>query len=216
MHEVTLLIDIAVALVVAFIGGVLARRIGLPTIVGYLLAGIVIGPFTPGFVGDTQMISQLAELGVIFLMFGVGLHFSLKDLWQVRAIAIPGAIGQMTLATLLGFGISRFWGWTPAAGIVLGFAISIASTVVLLRGLMDKGLLNTPHGQVAVGWLVLEDLATVLILVFMPALSNISGGVNWASLGLTLLKAIVFVIVALFAGTRLIPWILMRIAHTRS
>src|SRR5512147_2262371 len=143
MHEVTLLIDIAVALVAAFIGGVLARRIGLPTIVGYLLAGIVIGPFTPGFVGNVGTISQLAELGVIFLMFGVGLHFSLKDLWRVRSIAIPGATGQIILATLLGFGLSRFWGWSVPAGIILGFAISIASTVVLLRGLMDNGLLNT-------------------------------------------------------------------------
>lgn len=216
MHEVTLLIDIAVALVVAFIGGVLARRIGLPTIVGYLLAGIVIGPFTPGFVGDVNTISQLAELGVIFLMFGVGLHFSLKDLWRVRSIAIPGALGQMAMTTLLGYGISRFWGWTPAAGIVLGLAISIASTVVLLRGLMDNGLLNTSHGQVAVGWLVLEDLATVLILVLMPTLINTSDGFNWAQLGLTLLKAAGFVVIVLFAGTRFIPWILMRIAHTRS
>jgi len=216
MHEATLLLDIAVALVVAFIGGVLARRIGLPTIVGYLLAGIVIGPFTPGFVGDVNTISQLAELGVIFLMFGVGLHFSLKDLWQVRSIAIPGAIGQMMMATLLGYGLSRFWSWTPAAGIVLGVAISIASTVVLLRGLMDHGLLNTPHGQVAVGWLVLEYLATVLILVLMPTLVNTSSGFNWTQLALTLLKAAGFVIVVLLAGTRLIPWILLRIAHTRS
>jgi CPA2 family monovalent cation:H+ antiporter-2 len=216
MHEVTLLIDIAVALVVAFIGGVLARRIGLPTIVGYLLAGIVIGPFTPGFVGDVSNISQLAELGVIFLMFGVGLHFSLKDLWRVRSIAIPGAVGQMVMATLLGFWLSRFWGWTPAAGIVLGLAISIASTVVLLRGLMDNGLLNTSHGQVAVGWLVLEDLATVLILVLMPALVNTPDGFNWGQLGVTLLKAAGFVVIMLFAGMRLIPWILMRIAHTRS
>ncbi|MBN2115159.1 MAG: cation:proton antiporter [Anaerolineales bacterium] len=216
MHEVTLLINIAVALVVAFIGGVLARRIGLPTIVGYLLAGIVIGPFTPGFVGDTETISQLAELGVIFLMFGVGLHFSLKDLWKVRSIAIPGAVGQIAFATLLGFGISRFWGWSVASGIILGFAISIASTVVLLRGLMDNGLLNTPHGQAAVGWLILEDLATVLILVLMPTLASASNGFDWGQLGLTLLKAAAFVIVALFAGTRLIPWILMRIAHTRS
>ena len=216
MHEVTLLIDIAVALVVAFIGGVLARRIGLPTIVGYLLAGIVIGPFTPGFVGDVSNIGQLAELGVIFLMFGVGLHFSLKDLWRVRSIAIPGAVGQMVMATLLGFWLSRFWGWTPAAGIVLGFAISIASTVVLLRGLMDNGLLNTSHGQVAVGWLVLEDLATVLILVLMPALVNTPDGFNWGQLGVTLLKAAGFVVIMLFAGMRLIPWILMRIAHTRS
>ena len=216
MHEVTLLLNIAVALVAAFIGGILARRIGLPTIVGYLLAGIVIGPFTPGFVGDVETISQLAELGVIFLMFGVGLHFSLKDLWRVRSIAIPGAVGQMTMATLLGYAISQFWGWTPGAGIVLGFAISIASTVVLLRGLMDHGLLNTSHGQVAVGWLVLEDLATVLILVLMPILVNTSDGFDWGQLGITLLKAAGFVVIVLFAGTRFIPWILMRIAHTRS
>jgi len=216
MHEITLLINIAVALVVAFFGGLLARRLGLPTIVGYLLAGIAIGPFTPGFVGDTGMISQLAELGVIFLMFGVGLHFSLNDLWKVRAIAIPGALSQMVFATLLGFGISRLWGWTPSAGLVLGMAISIASTVVLLRGLMDNGLLNTAHGQAAVGWLVLEDLATVLILVLMPTLANISSGLDWEEFGLTLLKAAAFVVLVLFAGKRLIPWVLMRIAHTRS
>jgi monovalent cation:H+ antiporter-2, CPA2 family len=216
MHEITLLINITVALVVAFVGGLLARRLGLPTIVGYLLAGIAIGPFTPGFVGDTAMISQLAELGVIFLMFGVGLHFSLNDLWKVRAIAIPGALSQMVFATLLGLGISRLWGWTPSAGLVLGMAISIASTVVLLRGLMDNGLLNTAHGQAAVGWLVLEDLATVLILVLMPTLANISSGLDWAGLGLTLLKAAAFVVLVLFAGKRLIPWVLMRIAHTRS
>ncbi|HUE99695.1 MAG TPA: cation:proton antiporter [Anaerolineales bacterium] len=216
MHEITLLINIAVALVVAFFGGLIARRIGLPTIVGYLLAGIAIGPFTPGFVGDTDTISQLAELGVIFLMFGVGLHFSLKDLWKVRAIAIPGALGQMAFATLLGFAVSRSWGWTPAAGIVLGLAISIASTVVLLRGLMDNGLLNTSHGQAAVGWLVLEDLATVLILVLMPTLANTSNGFDWGQLGFTLLKAAGFVVLVLFAGTRLIPWLLLRIAHTRS
>ncbi|HEX2989913.1 MAG TPA: cation:proton antiporter [Anaerolineales bacterium] len=216
MHEVTLLINIAVALVVAFIGGVIARRIGLPTIAGYLLAGIAIGPFTPGFVGDTETISQLAELGVIFLMFGVGLHFSLKDLWKVRSIAVPGALSQIAFATLFGYLVSQYWGWSPAAGIVLGFAISIASTVVLLRGLMDNGLLNTPHGQATVGWLVLEDIATVLILVLMPTLVGTSAGFNWGQLGLTLLKAAGFVMIALFAGTRLIPWILMRIAHTRS
>jgi CPA2 family monovalent cation:H+ antiporter-2 len=216
MHEVTLLINIAVALVVAFIGGVIARRIGLPTIVGYLLAGIAIGPFTPGFKGDTETISQLAELGVIFLMFGVGLHFSLKDLWRVRAIAVPGATGQIIIATFLGFGLSRLWGWSVSAGIILGFAISIASTVVLLRGLMDNGLLNTPQGQATVGWLVLEDLATVLILVLMPTLSNAANGFDWRALGLTLLKAAGFVLLVMFAGTRLIPWILMRIAHTRS
>lgn len=216
MHEVTLLVNIAVALVVAFIGGVLARRIGLPTIVGYLIAGIVIGPFTPGFVGDMETISQLAELGVIFLMFGVGLHFSLHDLWKVRSIAIPGALGRMVITTLLGFGLSRLWGWPISAGIVIGLSISIASTVVLLRVLMDNGLLNTQQGQAAVGWVVVEDLATVLILVLMPTLANTSNGFSWGQLGLTLLKAAGFVIIVLFAGTRLIPWVLLRIAHTRS
>lgn len=216
MHEITLLINIVVALVVAFIGGVIARRIGLPTIVGYLLAGIAIGPFTPGFVGDTGTISQLAELGVIFLMFGVGLHFSLSDLWKVRSVAIPGALGQMFLTTLLAYWLSQWWGWSPASGIVLGLAISIASTVVLLRGLIDNGLLNTPHGQAAVGWLVLEDLATVLILVLMPTLANTSGEFDWAGLAITLAKATTFVALIWFVGRRVIPWILLRIAHTRS
>ncbi|HJQ13605.1 MAG TPA: cation:proton antiporter [Anaerolineales bacterium] len=216
MHEITLLINIAVALVLAFVGGILARRIGLPTIVGYMLAGIVIGPFTPGFVGNIETISQLAELGVIFLMFGVGLHFSLRDLWRVRSIAIPGALGRMLITTLIGYGLSQFWGWTPAAGLVLGLAISIASTVVLLRGLTDNGLLNTPPGQAAIGWVIVEDLATVLILVLLPSLVHTSNGFNWGQLGITLLKAAGFVLLALFAGTRFIPWLLMRIAHTRS
>lgn len=216
MHEITLLVNIAVALLVAFMGGLLARRIGLPTIVGYMLAGIVIGPFTPGFVGDTETISQLAELGVIFLMFGVGLHFSLHDLWKVRSVAIPGALGRMVITTFLGFGLSRWLGWSVTAGIVIGLSISIASTVVLLRALMDNGLLNTPPGQAAVGWVIVEDIATVLILVLMPALVSTAEGFNWGQLGLTLLKAAAFFIVVLFAGTRLIPWLLLRIAHTRS
>ena len=215
MHELTLLINIAVALVIAFFGGVIARRVGLPTIVGYMLAGIAIGPFTPGFVGHVETISQLAEMGVIFLMFGVGLHFSLGDLWKVRDIAIPGALSQMIITTALGYGLTQLWGWSGPAGLVLGLAISIASTVVLLRGLMDKGLLNTPHGQAAVGWLVLEDLATVLILVLMPAMAGTSGP-NWASLGLTLLKAAAFVVILLFVGKKLIPWLLLSIARTGS
>ena len=216
MHEVTLLVNIAVALMVAFFGGLIARRIGLPTIVGYMLAGIVIGPFTPGFVGDMETISQLAELGVIFLMFGVGLHFSLKDLWKVRSIAIPGALGRMAITTILGFGLSRSLGWSTSAGIIIGFSISIASTVVLLRALMDNGMLNTQQGQAAVGWVIVEDIATVLLLVLMPALVNTEGGLNWGQIGLTLLKAAAFFILVLFAGTRLIPWVLLRIAHTRS
>ena len=216
MHELPLLINIAIALVAAFCGGLLARRLGLPPIIGYMLAGIVIGPFTPGFVGDTTTISQLAELGVIFLMFGVGLHFSIDDFWKVRAVAIPGALGRMAITTLLGFGLSQLWGWSVSSGIVLGLAISIASTVVLLRGLVDQGLLNTPHGQAAVGWVIVEDLATVLILVLMPSLVNTQDGFNWGQLGLTLLKAAGFVMLVLFVGIRFIPWILLRIAHTRS
>lgn len=216
MHEITLLINIVVALVVAFIGGIIARRVGLPTIVGYLLAGIVIGPFTPGFVGDTETISQLAELGVIFLMFGVGLHFSFSDLWKVRSIAIPGALGRMIITIILGFIFSRLNGWTATSGIVIGLAISIASTVVLLRNLMDNGILNTSAGQSAIGWVIVEDLATVLILVLMPTLVSSSNGFNWIQVGLTLLKAAGFVVLVVFVGARLIPWILLRTAHTRS
>jgi len=216
MHELPILTTIIVALCIAFIGGLAARRLGLPTIVGYLLAGVVIGPFTPGFVGDQATISELAELGVIFLMFGVGLHFSFRNLWQVRDIALPGALTQMALATLLGFGLTRLWGWSAGAGLVLGLAISIASTVVLLRGLMDHGLLNSAHGQVAVGWLVLEDLATVLILIFLPALAPAEGGLNWQTTIWTLVKVAVFVGVMLLAGGKVVPWLLGHIARTRS
>jgi monovalent cation:H+ antiporter-2, CPA2 family len=214
MHELPLLINIAVALVVAFFGGVLARRIGLPTIVGYMLAGIAIGPFTPGFVGDVETIRQLAEMGVIFLMFGVGLHFSLSDLWKVREIAIPGALGQTIIATVLGYGLTQFWGWSTPASLMLGLSISVASTVVLIRGLMDNGLLNTPHGQAAVGWLVFEDLATILILILMPGIA--AGGIDWSSLVLTLLKAAAFVVILLFVGKKLIPWILLSTARSGS
>jgi CPA2 family monovalent cation:H+ antiporter-2 len=216
MHDVPLLLNISLALIVAFFGGVIARRIGLPTIVGYLLAGIVIGPFTPGFVGDIETIQQLAELGIVFLMFGVGLHFSFNDLWRVRDIAIPGALIQTAFASLLGFGLSQLWGWSVSAGIVLGLAISVASTVVLLRGLMDNSLLNTSHGQVAVGWLVMEDILSVLILVLMPTLAASSGTFNWQNLAITLLKAAAFVVIMFFVGVRLLPWLLERIAHTRS
>ena len=216
MHDVPLLINITLALVVAFIGGLVARRLGLPTIVGYLLAGIAIGPFTPGFVGDIETIQQLAELGVIFLLFGVGLHFSFKDLWRVRDIAIPGALLQTLMATLLGLGLSQLWGWTVSAGIVFGLAISVASTVVLLRGLMDNSLLNTSHGKAAIGWLVMEDILSVLILVLMPALISVSAGFDWENLGITLLKAVAFIVLMFFAGARLIPWLLEHIAHMRS
>lgn len=216
MHDVPLLINITLGLVVAYIGGVLARRIGLPSIVGYLLAGIAIGPFTPGFVGDVETIQQLAELGVIFLMFGVGLHFSFSHLWRVRDIAVPGALIQTGLATLAGLGLCLLWGWSAPSGIVLGLSISVASTVVLLRGLMDHGLLNTPHGQAAVGWLVMEDILSVLILVLMPALVVNGAGFDWRSLAITLLKAAAFVVIMFLGGARLIPWLLERTALTRS
>lgn len=216
MHDITLLLNIGVALAVAFVGGVIARRLGLPTIVGYLGAGVMIGPFTPGFVGDVHTISQLAELGVIFLMFGVGIHFSLKDLWLVRDMAVPGALGQMALSTVLAVGLALLWGWSLASGLVLGLAISIASTVVLLRGLMDQGLLNTEAGQVAVGWLVLEDLATVLILVLLPALAPANQGDVIATTGIALIKAAAFAALMLVVGGRVIPWVLKRVAFTQS
>ena len=216
LHDLPLLTNVAVALCVAFVGGLIARRIGLPTIAGYLLAGVAIGPFTPGFVGDVEYITELAELGVIFLMFGVGIHFSFKDLWQVRDVALPGAVVQMLISTLLGVGLTQMWGWSLSSSLVLGLAISIASTVVLLRGLMDNGLLNTRHGRVAVGWLVLEDLATVFILVLLPVLAPDSGGFNWQATAWTLLKAAAFVGLMLLAGGRLVPWLLITIARTRS
>lgn len=217
MHQdISLLANLAIALMVAFAGGLLARRIGLPTIVGYLLAGMAIGPFTPGFVGDVEDISQLAEIGVIFLMFGVGLHFSLKDLWAVRQVALPGAILQMTIATALGFALSQVWGWAPLSGLILGLSISIASTVVLLRGLMDNGLLSTSAGRIAVGWLVLEDLATVLILVLLPIIFGGQGEQSFLSGTFSLLKATLFVVVMLFIGRRLLPKLLDIIANTQS
>jgi CPA2 family monovalent cation:H+ antiporter-2 len=214
-HDLALFATITMAILTAFLGGYIARKLGLPTLVGYLLAGLVIGPFTPGFVGDSADISQLAEMGVIFMMFGVGLHFSLKDLWSVRRIAIPGALLQTTIATLLGFGLTQIWGWSVSAGLVLGLAISIASTVVLLRGLADNGLLNTSHGKVAIGWLVLEDLATVAILVLLPSFVGESGNIL-ENIGIVLLKTAAFVAIMLFVGTRLMPWILTQIAYTRS
>jgi CPA2 family monovalent cation:H+ antiporter-2 len=176
---------------------------------------MAIGPFTPGFVGDPNTIGQLAELGVVFLMFGVGLHFSLGDLWRVRGVAVPGALLQMAVTTALGYGIGRWWGWSSEASIVLGLAISIASTVVLLRSLMDEGLLDSRHGRIAVGWLVLEDLATVLLLLILPALASAPTGES-PPLGLTLLKAAAFIVLMLLLGARVVPWVLLRIARMQS
>lgn len=217
MHQdLSLVVNITMALLAAFIGGYITRRLGMPTLVGYLLGGLAIGPFTPGYVGDIHNIGQLAEMGVIFMLFGVGLHFSLKDLWAVRKVAIPGAVLQIILATGLAYVLSQLWGWTTGAGLVLGLAISVASTVVLLRGLVDNGLLNTTHGQVAVGWLIFEDLATVVILVLLPVLFGGEGGNPWIDAGWTIAKTAAFVAIMLFIGKKVMPWALVRTAYTRS
>jgi len=216
VHDLTLLINIVTALAAALLGGWLARRMGFPTLVGYLLVGVAIGPFTPGFRGHGETISQLAELGVIFLMFGVGLHFSLSDLARVRRVAVPGALGQMAVTTLVGAVFARSLGWPLPACIVLGIATSIASTVVLLRGFTDAGLLDAREGRLAVGWLVVEDLAAVLILLVLPSFASAEGGFDVAAIGMTLVKAAAFIVIMLFAGARVMPWMLLTIAKTRS
>jgi CPA2 family monovalent cation:H+ antiporter-2 len=215
-HDLSIVVNITMALLAALVGGYITRRLGLPTLVGYLFGGLAIGPFTPGFVGDIASVSQLAEMGVIFMLFGVGLHFSLQDLWAVRKVAIPGAVLQIVFATGLGFGLTQLWGWRWEASLVVGLAISVASTVVLLRGLVDNGLLNTTGGQTAVGWLILEDLATVAILVLLPVLFG-SGHANpWVDALWTIAKTIGFVTAMLFIGKKLLPWLLVRTALTRS
>lgn len=174
-HDTSLIATIAVGLAFAFIGGFAAARLKLPPLVGYLLAGIAVGPFTPGFVADTKLAPQLAEIGVILLMFGVGMHFSVRDLWAVRPVAVPGAIAQITVATALGAGGAALWGWPLGAGLVFGLALSVASTVVLLRALGDRGLLDSSAGRTAVGWTVVEDLVTVLALVLLPGVAGLFG-----------------------------------------
>src|SRR5437667_8367321 len=215
-HELPLLLNITAALLAAFIGGLLARRLKLPSMVGYMLAGVAIGPFTPGFSGDLSTIQQLAELGVIFLLFDVGLHFSPRDLWAVRDTVISGALIQIAVITGLGLLLAHLWGWSLAAGILLGLALTIASTVVMIRNLMDQGLLNTSHGQLAIGWSVLEDLVAVLILVLLPALSTNTQEPLWQTASLALLKTGAFAALMLVAGMRIIPWFLLRVAHLRS
>src|SRR5690606_23633903 len=171
-HETSLITILVAGFVLAFIFGALAQRLKLSPLVGYLVAGIVAGPFTPGFVGDMELAPQLAEIGVILLMFGVGLHFSWRDLMSVKGIALPGAIAQITVATLLGWGLARWLGWSHGAGFVFGLSLSCASTVVLLRALEDRRLVETQRGRIAVGWLIVEDIACVLALVLLPALAG--------------------------------------------
>ena len=218
MHELPLLLNIAVALAYALAGGVVAARLKLPTIVGYLIAGAALGPFTPGFVGDQGTIAELAEMGVVFLMFGVGLHFSFGDLWRVRTIAMPGALIQMTLSATFGFLLGRAWGWTTDASLILGLAISVASTVVLLRALLDLGVLDSVHGRVAIGWLVFQDLATVALLVVLPLFLGSSDGSAGGSGGAALAvgRAVAFVALMLLVGARVVPWLLQRIVRLKS
>jgi CPA2 family monovalent cation:H+ antiporter-2 len=176
-QETALIATVVMGLVVAFAGGFIAIKLKLPPLVGYLLAGVAVGPSTPGFVADEDLARQLAEIGVILLMFGIGLHFSLKDLLAVQRIAVPGAIGRIVATTATGVGITHLWGWSLGAGLVLGLALSVASTVVLLRALDERNILDSPIGRIGVGWVIVEDLATVLALVLLPALAGALGGI---------------------------------------
>ena len=223
-HSVDLITTIAAALGLALIFGFLAVRLKLPALVGYLLAGIVIGPFTPGFVADTSLAGQLAEIGVMLLMFGVGLHFSLDDLLSVKKIALPGAVVQIAVATAMGMVLTHWWGWSLMAGIVFGLALSVASTVVLLKALESRGVLATPNGRIAVGWLVVEDLVMVLVLVLLPPLARMADGGAaadqdgnlWGALALTIGEVALFIGLMLVVGRRLFPWLLWQVARTGS
>lgn len=232
-HDTPLIATIVVGLGLAFVFGAIANRFRIPPLVGYLLAGILVGPNTPGFVADQGLALELAEIGIILLMFGVGLHFSMKDLLSVRAIALPGAVVQIGFATLLGWGLAWMLGWSLGAGLVFGLALSVASTVVLLRALQERRLVETERGRIAVGWLIVEDLAMVLTLVLLPALAGVLGGVDqapppgglygftanygvWGVVGVTLAKVVAFVVLMLVVGRRVIPWVLHYVAHTGS
>jgi CPA2 family monovalent cation:H+ antiporter-2 len=233
LHETPLIATIVAGLGLAFVFGTVAQRLSLPPLVGYLLAGVAVGPFTPGYVADQALATELAEIGVLLLMFGVGLHFSLHDLLSVRAIALPGAVVQIVVASLMGLGLAVFLGWSIGGGLVFGLALSVASTVVLLRAMQERRLMETERGRIAVGWLIVEDLAMVLALVLLPALAGVFGGANgdtqatgplatWFGLGLggvlllTVAKVGVFFGIMLVVGRRIIPWVLHYVAHTGS
>ncbi|PKO48949.1 MAG: Kef family K(+) transporter [Betaproteobacteria bacterium HGW-Betaproteobacteria-4] len=224
-HNISLITTLAAGFSVALVLGFLAERIKVPALVGYLVAGIIIGPGTPGFVADVHLASQLSEIGVMLLMFGVGLHFSLNDLLAVKRIAVPGAVVQMSLATILGMAIAWWWGWSWGAGLIFGLSLSCASTVVLLKALEARGVLDSMNGRIAVGWLVVEDLATVLVLVLLPPLAGVLGGsvaevVNpqplWVTIGKTLLQVTAFIAIMLVAGRRALPWLLWQVSRTGS
>ncbi|MBL8458162.1 MAG: cation:proton antiporter, partial [Zoogloea sp.] len=225
-HNVSLIALIAAGFGLAMVLGLIAARLRIPPLVGYLLAGVAIGPGTPGFVGDLALSGQLAEIGVMLLMFGVGLHFSLNDLLAVRKIAVPGAIVQISAATAMGAGTALWWGWPVGEAVVFGLALSVASTVVLLRALEAKGLLDSTNGRIAVGWLVVEDLAMVLVLVLLPALAPLLGGSDAQpgggftalalTVGLTLAKVAAFIALMLVVGARAFPRLLWLVARTGS
>ena len=226
-HDVSLISTIAAGFGLALIFGYLAARLTMPPLVGYRCAGILIGPATPGFVADVDLAGQLAEIGVMLLMLGVGLHFSLKDLLAVKRIAIPGALLQIAVATALGMGTATLWGWDPGAALVFGLALSVASTVVLLRALESRGVLESVNGQIAVGWLIVEDLVMVLVLVLLPALAPLLGGGDaaghaapdqnlWATLAITLMKVGAFIALMLVVGRRVFPRLLWLVARTGS
>jgi CPA2 family monovalent cation:H+ antiporter-2 len=231
MHHGPLIAILVAGLGLAFVFGALAQKLRISPLVGYLVAGVAVGPFTPGFVADQNLANELAEIGVILLMFGVGLHFSLKDLLSVKAIAVPGAIVQIGTATLLGMGLGLLMGWGWVAGLVFGLALSVASTVVLLRALQERRLVQSDKGKIAVGWLIVEDLAMVLALVMIPAVADAVRGAQpgvpsplsgqfdlglWGVLGFTLMKVVAFIAFMLVVGRRVIPWILHWVAHTGS
>nr|WP_314443715.1 YbaL family putative K(+) efflux transporter [uncultured Sphingomonas sp.] len=220
-HHTPLIATIVAALVTAFIMGALAQRVRISPIAGYLLAGVIVGPFTPGFVADADLAAELAEIGVILLMFGVGLHFSFRDLLSVRKIAVPGAVAQIAAATAMGMALAWWLGWSPLAGFVFGLALSVASTVVLLRALESRNLIQTERGRIAVGWLIVEDLAMVLALVLLPGLAAATQSQGTASeiaitLVGTLFKVAGFVVLMLVVGRRVIPWALHWVVHTGS
>ncbi|EPL8096281.1 YbaL family putative K(+) efflux transporter [Morganella morganii] len=224
VHSTPLITTIVGGLVLAYLLGMLAQRLKISPLVGYLAAGVLAGPFTPGFVADASLAPELAEIGVILLMFGVGLHFSLKDLLAVKNIAIPGAICQIAVATILGLGLSSLFGWGLFTGIVFGLSLSTASTVVLLRALEERQLIESQRGQIAIGWLIVEDLAMVLTLVLLPAAASIINNPESSastsellmSLGVTIGKVVAFILIMIFIGRRVIPWLLARTAATGS
>lgn len=220
-HADSLILTLVAGFVLAFVFGMLANRLKLSPLVGYLVAGIVVGPFTPGWTADTELAPQLAEIGVILLMFGVGLHFSPADLMKVRRVAIPGALVQIAVATLLGWGLGRLMGMSNLEAALMGFALSVASTVVLLRALEERKQVKGEVGRIAVGWLIVEDLVIVIALVLLPLIviqpgETLSAGDLAGSIGLTLIKVAVFVGLMLVVGGKVLPWLLVKIAHTRS